>query len=416
MTSIGGKIGRRGFATPDNQGMVTKANARLESQVSSANARLANALAVDGVPILVWRQRSEGGPVCSCHADVAKEDRKAAALEANDGVEFEDNDGYEIVGHKHPSKSTKPKLTSKNFDNPLDDIAFASTKPAIEIGVDPLTGHPIDELTFDEEIEGSEGGSAPANPLGSNTAQSVACPVCAGATYRDGWQPYNGQRAVMSFLADDSYTTTALLDDTTKPFNMVLAEGQELQWDVKLPRLFSEVVRLGMWSGRSPLPTEDYPVEVFDGLRWVVATRKVLLAMNNDKKFTFRFKAPKRVIITHFDCVVLLADNPHGQFPPLNAPYDAEFLEYLTNITIEVGANIKIEPGDLISDYKFYKMWRVTNAARKFTAGNRAMSSSLDLRVVTSTEALFALHPFDRYEETGQKPFASKLETFQGNS
>ena len=50
------------------------------------------------------------------------------------------------------------------------------------------------------------------------------------------------------------------------------------------------------------------------------------------------------------------------------------------------------------------------------TNGGRALASSLDLRVVTSTEACFSLHPFDRYEETGAKPFASKLEAFQGNS
>lgn len=416
MTSIGGKIGRRGFSTPDNQGMVNRANKRLESQVSSANARLNNALAVDGVKILVWRRRPEGGPVCSCHADVAKEDRQAASAASNGGATAEDVDGYEIVGHKHPSHSEKPDITSHNFDNPLDDIDFAPRKRAVDVGTDPLTGHAIDEIDFEDTSEPTEGGAAPANPLGSHTAAGVACPVCAGATYRDGWQPHNGHRAVMSFLAADSFTTTAMVDDTTKPFCMVLAPGQTIQWDLKLPRLFCEVVRFGMWSGRSPLLGDDYPIEVFDGLGWKPATPKALLAMNNDKKFTFRLTPRRRVIITHFDCIVLLSDNPMGQFPPLNAPNDAEFREYLTNITIEVGANIKIEPGDLLSDYKFFKMWSVTNAARKFTNGGRALASSLDLRVVTSTEASFSLHPFDRYEENGDKPFASKLEAFQGNS
>jgi hypothetical protein len=415
MTSIGGKIGRRGFATPDNQGMVRKANARLESQVASDNARLENALAVDGVKMLVWRRRPEGGPVCSCHADVAKEDRRTAA-EAADGPLLGETDGYEIVGHKHPQSTKAPPITSANFDNPLDDIEFAPTTRAVE-GVDPLTGHAVDELMFDDESgDEDDVGSAPRNPLGSNTAAGVACPVCAGATYRDGWQPSNGHRAVMSFLSVDSFDTEAIIDDSTKPFSAIIEAGQTLQWDVKLPRMFSDVVRCQLWSGKVPLAGDEYRPEVFDGIKWIPATRKNLLRINNDKKFTFRLIFPKRTIVTHFDCIVILSDLPVGQFPPLNAPYDHEFLEYLTNITIEVGASLHIRPGDLLSDHKFFKMWRVTNATRKFTAGGRTRSTSLDLRVVTATEALFALHPFDKYEERGVKPFASKLETFQGNS
>lgn len=442
MVKIGGQIGRRGYFTPNNDGMVKRASARVEHQVAAGNAHLANALAVDGVRLILWKRQPAGGRVCTCCRPVplagssspkmAPDDASVAVL----GDRLSDGAAFEVLGVSSPSSGLRRKMrapaspSNANYDNAIGDKELADRKArangtdyeaAVNLGMADSAGHDTfsEDLAMEPVQEGASIGAS-LDGFTQNAAQAVGCPVCAGASHVEGWQPHGGRRIVMSFCEEDTWDTVGgELVTSARPNAMRLPVGASLTWVVSAPRLFSEVLRLELRNSRvGAILGENDKLEVFDGASYVEATPKLLKSWAISRpvsNLTFRLVANDReILLTHFEMTVLVADMPFGQFPPLNAPYEHEAEEYLTSISIEVGADLAVNPGDLISDTKYKSMWRVTNAVRRFTANGRAQQLALDLRRVTSTEMFFSMHPFDEYKDHGDLPFSGVNETWQG--
>jgi hypothetical protein len=337
--------------------------------------------------------------VCSCQGGAIKAPARMldGTFEENLSILEDDGDEYALIGLN----------SNRDHHAPVD-----LSKAAKHRDSDRLVGK-ADDTTFQGSLSVDDvaGGG---HSLGASSAQSVSCPVCAGSGFLDGWAPYQGKRVLMSFRPEDEYSSVGgEVINVATPRQLMQPAGSPLSFTLAIPKVFSSVVRIALWEGSKVV--EDADIQFLDSNNlWVPLTKKALMRSIGAKKLVVRVVPTRDIRITHFDIILTQTDLPWGQFPPLNAPYSHEFAEYMTNISIEVGADQNVAPGDLISDWKYRKMWRVTNAVRKFTSGGRAMALALDLRVVLGYETYFSLHPFQDYVEFGHKPFNDRNETFQG--
>lgn len=421
---IGGQGGSRPFLIPDNLGMANRVNQRIESVVASHNLRAQEALKADGVPIIVWHRNDGGGRLCTCTS--AAGNKMPAAFRGPDPtgplrglvnvpeVEESPDDGVDLLGLGGQS------MTSSGLEVELGEWGEEEIEaPDVPtLGKDGEMPSPADdEDVVDAYLSGDTSFGTPAvYGSGYTTAESVSCPVCAGASYVDSWQPSGGRRVVMAFQESDSFDTNGVIDVESHPNVLALDDGRYLDFAMKLPKYFGSVMRFSAWNGRRELA--NLPLLIMDQGGYSTASAKALSAMGAGQGGVkhFRIEAKDRLLLTHVEAVVLLSDMAYAQFPPLNAPLDIENQDYMTSITIEVGANIRIAPGDLVSDFKMRKMWRVTNVVRKSTAGGRTSVSQVDLQSVPSTDKAFVLHPFYVSVEQGPKMFSGTNEAFQGGT
>lgn len=467
MTKIGSPTGRHRHPVPDNFNQSHKANARLEQQTSAANRRLEEALKVDGVRVLLWHKHPPAGRVCSCMSGAGSapspdaglspatntsKDPSSTAILSPPMSSGDEKQPWSILGvgtdeQPHWRVRSKPNTegeTEADKRTDLNDLANARVGPKrttdhrYESRL--KTGHNIistedlveenDPAAFlASQLGGSPGQTAPPTTFnafvagGGNTtanlSNSVSCPVCVSAIYIEAWQPFGGRREVMSFLPSDNFETDGILDLTAKPYVLKLAAGQTLSFTLKLPKVFANAIHANLWNGRTPYIGDEFIPEVYNGTVYVPATPKNLDKLSGSAApKLFRIKAPAAMTITHFDIVVLLADPAYGQFAPLNATLEQEFLEYMTNTSIEVSASLNpIDTGDLLVDWKFRKTWRITTLTPKFTAGGRALQTVMDIRVVSGQEVFNVLNPFPRPINTGPKTYADNqpgIDDWQG--
>lgn len=447
---IGNRSGRRSFLTPSNKGMSPRVIARLEHMVAASNVQAAEAIRVDGVQFLLWQRTPSSsagisGRTCSCHGGHAPaasaitgdtNHSEVDTVNIDDNVAPDNNSGYRILGlptfsSEATSQATDPRAkvvveTLQNKGTPIDDEAWNNEDDAHE--GDSADKYAVDEnqrdvhSDFEALRDFLSGGEATAEPsvlgMSYNTANSVSCPVCCTATYVEAWQPYGGRRMVFSFLETDEWESEGFLDTSTAPYTMQLAKGQLLTFRMKLPMYFTSVVRVGMWNGRFPLDSATIGLNIVNettGEKTLADPQAVLGTSGTGQTLTFELEAKSDIILTHFDVVLMLRELPFAQFPTLNTPYELDMLEYMTNIAIECTADTYAAPGNIISDFKFRKCWRVTNSVHKFTAGGKSMVLQLDLQAVNSHEPFFALHPFTVPQEQGPDRFSGILESTQGH-
>lgn len=422
---IGGQGGNRPYLVPDNLGMANRVNRRIESVMASHNLRAQEAFKADGVPIIVWHRNDGGGRLCTCTASASNK-APAAYREADptgplhglvnvpEASEPPD-DGVDLLGLGGAS------MTSSVMDVELGEWGDEEIDgPDIPIlGKEGEMPSPTDdEGIVDAFLSGESSFGTPAvYGSGYTTAETVSCPVCAGASYVDSWQPNGGRRFVMAFQDSDDFDTNGSIDIDAHPNVLSMDDGRYLDFTIKLPKYFDSVLRISAWNGRKELT--DLPVLVMDHGGFVPASTKALAMMGANGLGGvkhFRIEAKDRLLLTHVEAVVILSGMAYAQFPPLNAPLDIENQDYMTSITIEVGADIRIASGDLISDFKMRKMWRVTNVVRKSTAGGRTSVSQVDLQSIPSTDKAFVLHPFYVPIEQGPKMFSGVNEAFQGGT
>lgn len=446
---IGNRSGRRPFLTPANKGMTARVNERLEHMVAASNVQAAEAIKVDGVQFLLWQRTPSStagisGRTCSCHGGHAPaasaitgdtNHSEVDQVNIDDDVAPNNNAGYRILGlptfnDSATSQVTDPraKVVTENIHNkgtPIDDDAWNNEDEAQEW--DSADKYAVDDNGRDAHRDFEtlraflSGGEATAEPgvLGAKptTSVGVACPVCCTATYVEAWQPYGGKRLVFSFLDSDSWESDGFLDTNTAPYTMRLAEGQQLTFRMKLPLYFTSVIRVGMWNGRFPLDSATIGLRLINettGEDVLADPQAVLASSGSGQTLTFSLVAKSDIMLTHFDVVLMLRELPFAQFPTLNTPYELDMLEYMTNIAIECTADTYAAPGNIVSDFKFRKCWRVTNSVHKFTAGGKSMVLQVDLQAVNSHEPFFALHPFAVPQEQGSDRFSGILESSQG--
>lgn len=449
---IGNKNGRRPFLQPDNSGMSPRVNARLEHTIATSNLRSQESIKVDGVEILLWQRTPSSesgisGRTCSCHggkrslpaALLRKEIRHTPSGQETDIFDTtsadEDDGDYEIVGiasdiskgNGNLANPLTPRVqtTVQNVNTDLDDEQWENelTDDTFDSGVKfAVDDNGRDALSDFNELESFVGGSESMAESGTtgnstSTAEGVACPVCAAATYVEAWQPYGGRRIVFSLLDTDDFDTDGELNREAHPNVLSLEEGQFVSFTLKTPLLFESVIRAALWNGRTPLEAPNYTVTFVDPTTSAVleATPKNIQATSGagePLRFTFRANSP--TLVTHFDLIVMLRDLPLAQMTPMNAPYEFEMLEYMTTMQIECGADIYAAPGDVLSDFKFRKCWRVSNVGAKFTAGGGTLPTILDLTVLTSFSPYFSLHPFTTPRAQGENRFSGMNQSLQG--
>lgn len=433
--------------------MSQRANARMEHMTAAVNLRSQEAIKVDGVPFILWQRTPSSeagisGRTCSCHGSkqslpasflpiVVTHDETGSVIEdiVDDAVVVDnDQDDYRIVGITSNTAKGRRDLTNQiakttqttrtNINTPVDDETWGTEDEgqdfdsAHKFAVDDNQHDAMRDFETLEQFLGGSDSLAEGGGFGNSisTAGSANCPVCAGATYVEAWQPYGGRRTVFSFLESDTWDSDGELLTNTHPYVLSLKEGQTLNFTLKLPYLFTDVIRVGAWNSRTPIENSDEAPRLVVGGGTTEATPAAILATSGfGDPLRFRLVAPRDMLLTHFDIVVMLRDLPRAQFAPLNAPYEAELLEYMTNMQIECSADVYAAPGDVISDYKFRKMWRITNSAQRFTSGGASMSSQLDISVLTSYSPQFSLHPFTTPRAQGDNRFAGINQSLQGN-
>lgn len=434
---IGGQKGRRPYLTPENSSMGNRANTSLEHLVAAANVRHEQALRVDGVPVLIWRKTSTGSKPCTCckpsttasHNLMFATSGSVGSTDINDTGDNSISD-YSILGVGSPGPARPERENSirmqthtatetpTNRATSEDDEDFAydgdSETESLNIRNTEFNGHPDPFEYVDLPEDMSDRTPSTNGTIDSYiTGDNIRCPVCIGTNYVNSWQPVGAVRVVMSFLDSDTFETDGYIDANATPNCLTLEPGQFLEFSVKLPKYFTSVEKIGMFNMRNSANGGELKLKQLDVLK--NATPKTVLHDRNGVggETTFRFEATSRTLITHFDSVLRLSDPTYAQFPPLSLPYEREYLETNTSVSVEFSASVEAQPGDVVIDYKHKRTWKITNANPKSSAEGRSLQFLADMRLVNQHEVLACLSVFEMPVSNAEKPFQLVNSKFQ---
>lgn len=408
---IGNKAGRRNYfpAGPD---IVARANTRLESLTATANTMAKRAMRVDGVPTLIWNKLNTPSRVCTCS-------RKAERPLGGDDADYAGQKILGLASSEDPSTKKKTLSTTRTLIYEDGDTAAWSTqgphvadsqrdRPRNIDQNSNLVDHQealLDMAELQADMDGEITG-APSFESSFLNGATVQCPVCAGTGFVDAWRPRAAARLIFNFDETYEHEYTGWLDLSTKPYTLVLEPGQSVTWQMKLPRYFSHVLALRAWERSSR--ARDAVIVLPESSN-ATATRSGLMAFSGGdsaQTVTLKLTAPRRMLLTHIELTILLTPLPYLQFPQLNLPYEREFLDINTNASIEAPADVLIQPGDVLCDSKYKRVWRVTSANPKKTAGGNTLTQTADLRMTMSSEVYQALNVFDGTEDiVGDRPY-----------
>ena len=411
-----GSSRNRPYLRHESYGMGGRANTRLEHHVAQANERAETAIRVDGVQAIIWNRILLGSIPCLCRHSGKKASKGSGLGGLNPGEANE----YSPVGlvddgagnsGRRSIKGLNPEVDNSypaNKDVPGEDDEswiFNGDNPAVtenKLRQDGEGNTVMDPRAINGDDDLPKDGSDLFSDIPTFlTSEAVACPVCLGSGYVDSWQMVGGRRKVMSFLDSDDFDTNGSFDSSAAPPQLRLDQGQYLNWKMKVPRLFDRMVRSSLCITENPhfLSLRGVHPSVKIGGTFLPATPQNMARLENnasahDGRLEFKFVAPQRMTLTHFEMTMLSGDPFYMQMPNVSMPYEREFLEFNTNIAVEMSGRARVNPGDVICDSKYQSAWRVTNVVPRTTAGGKALVNQIDLRLVHSSEIYGKLNPW----------------------
>lgn len=414
---IGDQRGRRPFLAPNNQGMSGRANARLEHTVAAANLQHEAALRIDGVRILVWRAVSPARFPCTCSKST--QPKPLIATSGNLVTSPPDN-----LASGLGDFSILPGQSRANYSN-AGSIRLQSSGVQNEDWL-PLAGGVGEEKTSNigqdgwpdpfEDIEvAEEDGLFPSDKSDSLDSfirgDMVKCGVCAGSGYTDGWKALGGQRSVMAFLPEEAFESDGEIDTRSKPNVLKLEPGEKVQFTLSIPLWHDGLLYSGFSNNDNRVALE---AEMLLDNVWVPLNLLQLRGVSDVA--TIRLVSENLTKITHFEAIFALGNPTMSQFPTVSIPFEREYLDFNTNVSIELSAQADANPGDVIIDWKHRRAWRIMNITRKSTAEGRSLPPVIDLRMLHRNEVQSVLNFFTGPTDSAEKRFAGRNDKWQGGN
>lgn len=402
---IGRGTGRRSLQTPANSGIAARAEARLTAVAKSATAKVETALAVDGVPFIIWN-KGGGRYKCACKEGSGKVFAASSAVDITP------------VGAsgKPISVQTGGRGKKSGFTS-VDDLIFNPSGADTSIPSTPrqkITKQDTNDIRqrgldySDAAFSGFVGDND--DPLMEATDaftdadtmlsdKLINCPICFGSGYTDAWNPNDGVRLALDLSGrfETDMAGIDVLEAAVPTFSLV--NRNYIEWSVPLPAAWMILARATLFNDDKVLQRGTYKMtitlpddtEVPFSYAVLQSLKNNPLATEGPTKFKLQSIDGNELRATHFDLVYLMAKPTRGQMPEVEVPNEDEFADWNLNTNIELSARAVIREGSYVVDGKYKRTWKVDAYSKKQLANGTAYGYTATIRALHSFEKMFSL-------------------------
>ena len=392
--------GRRSPPNPiraTNYALGARARRRIDSLIPVIAERRQQSIATDGSQVFIWR-KGAGSVPCTCSTTTSPRSTNLVVSDA--GATRAERVASTLLGND----AVDVNYGRRSGTNALDD--YSLDLPEAPSKLEPDHDPDFPEVVIDTLNEGDSGildRIVQEGPF--RTGQGTKCPVCFGASYVDAWKPYRGVRLVGDFSARAEYTSTAgvNIDSSQTPTRATIRRGDSVTWSLFVPRYFDSVVRVVAWDGfdRSEAATvyvDVQPVTAPSGLNpvWVEATPSTVSSLvGYGGALQFAVEATSGPVdLTHLEVLLMLGPLPLGAIPAIDVPYDVEYTDYNTVMSVELPMDAQVEQGDVVAEDKYGRLWRATSVQRKQTSSGAYYGATAEFRAVQRSEVYTPMNVF----------------------
>lgn len=360
---------------PNNEGLTDHVNTEIEYNLRQANKAYENALAADGVDLMLWRKTRAEGRRCTCkHAEDSTETQ---------GSRFTDND---TPGPENSSirvrGSWDDRNTKRNFHKETLGVDLGRITPDDFSGRQQIKDFPsVDQ----EEISAFLNGPIDTRSLQGGDS-TTACGICLGTGFSSGYSLSNGVRLTFDTLnlsKDRGFT----IDKTTRPFVFKTsgeAANQYLEWEFELPSYFIDTVNIQVRNNLSP--AQNLRLLIGRNGSYTPATKQAINNLQGTAgKYTLRvepFEPESRNLeFTHVELVLQFAPWIKTQIPQLQSTSSYASPETINNMELHLPPSVaKVSNEDIVFEYKYNKAWVVTDTTDLQTAKKQILDWTLQVK------------------------------------
>jgi hypothetical protein len=434
--------GNRSYITPKNSGMANRDETRLEHLVAAQNAQHAEAIKVDGVPIILWKAVKSSSLLCTC---VNKSTPASTLPYLDDGRPRDPNQatdtmlgayaniGFDEINHTsvdYADPSESRTISAKTRIESFTDDAVIPNHSEYQLIIDDetyleedypdglmddadLNAH-VDETMAEPDVGGNfDNRLVQGNAFASS--DEVKCGVCYGTSYANGRFNYRGQRVVLDVTHKQlGFVSHSGIENPSRPVGVAFPSGGAVVWETMLPMYFKDILRVQCWNNTDPISNAGLTWETLTGaLTGNASNLSRLNGVGGTTRLTYT--APAGTTITHVEIIYQLGDDLLAQIPQITVPYEHEYVDYNVNIQIEVGADANIEAGDVLCDKKHGRAWRVTEVTQKATSYGRGFGIVAGCRSVFKFEIYGQMNIY-RQQDQATIPYGGRNERLQGGN
>jgi hypothetical protein len=395
-----------------NSGFNKTAQRAVDTLATVAAEKTAQALPVDGWPVIVHRYRC-GGDVCTCKTKTVD-----APNPFSTDLEIDDTLNQEVGGFDaftQPSLRTVVQLRGDGVaSNPKIDRNTLQSNP-----VNTNTN----DMLFDDTVDSFP--EMPTDLASSLAAYSTLdhkpCGLCGGTGFTDSYQWVSGQRILLT-PAMARRDANSIINTDTRPHSLDITGPNSVYWTVEIPAYFEA---LELWRARDNIdlatevaltldatgtgdgPWTPFSVTCLDALKGkggkivVRATAKA----NNDET----------VMFTHVELFLRTNALPYCQFPQLDRDINGSTLEALLNVNFEIDPKVGALPRKtLIECVGMARLWYVTQTSNKQTAKGFVFNITGQCQVVQPDMPFYSVAFYPRWApknhtaHNGINPVATK--------
>lgn len=386
-------IGRKPFTRvgiPNNRYMPNRANAHLENYAISKAEHFETSLKVDAPRFYFWNKQLGSIP-CSCTAanksynlDIEPGEPSNKSYSKDKPLKNSKQDKYSVYEAAEPEDRFYAQVADQNA---------RSRKKTLEEHLfdDNDMGDSIEEMQDPDEV--TEAITDFDDPFNLFSDRSIMCPICMGSGFLDGYNLYAGNRVVLeSSNLHKFYTENADVIETDNPTKIIVNEGGKVIWSLKLPKLWTHILRISVYNGQDEISPDEF------SFTWVSVnsndtgpvTAKSLDTLNGTGDvvrllLSFHLKTT----FTHAVIVFSYSEPHKAQIPDVAQGWEQEFLDWNTNVTMELPPTIDIKEGSYITESKYGKVWKVSALTPRFTEGGTVFGLTSDVRALQPMEKKF---------------------------
>jgi hypothetical protein len=448
----GSRLTRDRKLAADNRRLTKPAQERLRDVVDRANDRHRNALAVDGIELILWR-RSNAGYFCTCHGNsqtasavvppggsqqsfetptYTQVDETSGAVASK--VEIYEEEGITVVSLRD-DRLTRQFSTEESLKEDLDftddpeEEYFKGRRKTVfrndqgEIEYDETEADFTEEdlpgdysSDFDDFEDAAGSGDSTARLNRSIEAlltggEQTPCGICFSTGWTEGYQLFNGRRITLTshnLTNSGGYT----IDKTLYPWTFkgrALDNDMVATWKIDLPRFIKAVPRVAVWNNLNRVSSLVVYAK-FKGTEAFVKMTPTVLRGRNGKdnqqtEIEVRLElAPgldvnSLLFFTHVEIIVESGARPTGQMPQIENAETFELYEAEVQSNIEWPASIGgMQFGSVACDSKSRRAWRVVGVTENKTADSMLFSLETTVTKIQQSEPLERLNLYrERY-------------------
>ena len=392
------------IAAPTNKALTKIAQARVENEAARAVARHANALAVDGTDIYLWK-RSNAGLICTCRKPLAglqatplysspeaiREPLISQGSSAIGGIANADDIDFKVM----------PRVSKDDEGFDYDPNMPDELRKSVDIYSDGIGDrHAEQDAYFETENEISD--QQLATMLNEGAAvyggDKTVCGICFGTQRTHGYDLATGKRLLLDASGEVRYTLiNANMVENTYPKQFSINSNGYIVWLVDLPSYTNGWLNFTIRDNLAP--ASNLVLEFFYYNQWLPLT----VTNISQSEGSDRTQTPIRVrqadnsglslaTLTHVELIYATRKPLLGQMPPLNYMTNYEVDQPLITTEFEILADIDDIPRESVfQDAKFKYLWKVIDVTPKMTALGQVFSLNLTARRIQQSELLYAL-------------------------